>query len=132
VIIDGQNLEDGKGISRQEFYERLPKMKIPPTTATASSGTYQELYEKIFHQGARNILSIHASSLAWSLKQNGGWVNITTAKLKISVLASCCNCDNKISSSMFLSLVAFSSISSNNIFVSLEVKRFKLNISLQS
>jgi DegV family protein with EDD domain len=63
VIIEGRNLEDGKDISRQELYERLPKMKTPPTTATASSGTYQKLYEKLFRQGASHILSIHASSL---------------------------------------------------------------------
>jgi DegV family protein with EDD domain len=63
VIIDGVSLEDGKGISREEFYERLPAMQSPPTTATASSGTYQQLYEELFSQGASDIISIHASSL---------------------------------------------------------------------
>jgi len=62
VVIDGQELEDRKDISRQEFYERLPDMKRPPTTATASSGAYQELYEKLLNQGFEYILSIHASS----------------------------------------------------------------------
>jgi DegV family protein with EDD domain len=62
VIIDGQNLEDGKGISRREFYERLPDMKSPPTTATASPGRYQQLYEKLFQGGTTHILSIHAAS----------------------------------------------------------------------
>ncbi len=61
VIINGQSLEDGKGISREEFYKRLPGMTTPPTTATASSGTYHQLYEKLFLQGAKQILSIHAS-----------------------------------------------------------------------
>jgi len=63
VIIEEQSLEDGKDITRQEFYERLPTMKKHPTTATASSGAYQQLYEKLFQQGASQILSIHASSL---------------------------------------------------------------------
>lgn len=63
IIIEGQSLEDGKGLSRQEFYQRLPAMTNPPTTATASSGTYIELYERLFKQGATHILSIHASSL---------------------------------------------------------------------
>ena len=62
VIIDGQSLEDGKDISRKEFYERLPEMANPPTTATASSGTYQQLYERLFDQGASHIISIHVAS----------------------------------------------------------------------
>jgi DegV family protein with EDD domain len=62
VIIDGQTLVDGKDISREEFYQRLPGMKVPPTTGTASSGAYQQLYQELFEQGADQIVSIHASS----------------------------------------------------------------------
>lgn len=63
LIIDGKSLEDNKDISRQEFYERLPSMKTPPTTATASTGTYQQLYEEILQKGAHHIISVHAASL---------------------------------------------------------------------
>jgi DegV family protein with EDD domain len=63
IVIDGQSMEDGRDLSRYEFYERLPALKQPPTTATASSGTYEALYEKLLAQGASHILSIHASSL---------------------------------------------------------------------
>lgn len=62
VVIDGQELEDRKDISRKEFYERLPDMKQPPTTATASSGAYQEIYKKLINQGYEHVISIHASS----------------------------------------------------------------------
>ena len=62
VVIGGKQLEDRKDISRQEFYERLPGMKQPPTTATASSGAYQEIYDKLLNQGFEYIVSIHASS----------------------------------------------------------------------
>jgi DegV family protein with EDD domain len=62
VIIDGQSFVDGKDISRDDFYQRLPLMKTPPTTGTASSGTYQDLYQKLLDQGADQVLSIHASS----------------------------------------------------------------------
>lgn len=62
VVIGGQELEDRKDISRKEFYERLPDMKQPPTTATASSGAYQEIYKKLIDQGYEHIVSIHASS----------------------------------------------------------------------
>ncbi len=63
IIVDGKSLEDGVDITRQEFYEKLVSMKTLPTTATASSGVYQQLYERLLGQGAKNILSIHASSL---------------------------------------------------------------------
>jgi DegV family protein with EDD domain len=63
LVIEGQSLEDGRGISRQEFYERLPTLKNLPTTATASSGVYQELYERLLRSGADYIVSIHPSSL---------------------------------------------------------------------
>ena len=63
MYVEGQSLkDDGKSISRQKFYEWLPEMKTFPTTGTASSGTYQELYESILKQGAKHILSIHTSS----------------------------------------------------------------------
>ena len=46
VIIDGKSFQDGIDISRFDFYTQLPYMKTPPTTATASSGTYHQLYSK--------------------------------------------------------------------------------------
>lgn len=63
IVIDGKGIEDGQGISRADFYRQLPTMLSQPTTATASSGVYQQLYEKIFQQGVSYILSIHPSTL---------------------------------------------------------------------
>jgi DegV family protein with EDD domain len=63
IVIDDVSVEDGVGISREEFYQRLPTMKSIPTTGTASSGIYQKLYQEIFAQGASHILSIHPSGL---------------------------------------------------------------------
>jgi DegV family protein with EDD domain len=63
LVIDGNSIEDGKGLTRQEFYQSLPGMKSFPSTATASSGAYQVLYEMLFQEGFTHILSIHASSL---------------------------------------------------------------------
>jgi len=62
IIIDGKSLEDKKDISRHEFYQRLPGMKTSPTTATASIGSYQRLYEKLFKNNISQIISIHAAS----------------------------------------------------------------------
>jgi DegV family protein with EDD domain len=63
IVISGESLEDGAGISRDEFYTRLPQMKSTPSTATASSGAYQALYESLLQAGYENILSIHTSKL---------------------------------------------------------------------
>jgi len=62
IVMEGKSIEDGQGISRQEFYERLPDMDPLPTTSTASSGKYQELYENIFSRSYDQIISIHAAS----------------------------------------------------------------------
>jgi DegV family protein with EDD domain len=63
LVIEGESLVDGVDITRAEFYERLPLMKSPPTTAAASSGTYQQLYDRLLQQGFTHILSIHVSTL---------------------------------------------------------------------
>ncbi|GAB4475019.1 MAG: DegV family protein [Anaerolineales bacterium] len=61
VIIDGKSYEDRKDLSREKFYTLLPTLKNIPTTATAPSGIYQELYERLLSEGKEFILSIHAS-----------------------------------------------------------------------
>jgi len=63
LVIDGKSIEDGSGISRRDFYERLPHMEIPPTTATPSMGTFEKHYQQLFEQGFQEILSVHVSSL---------------------------------------------------------------------
>ena len=62
LIVAGQEFEDGKGITREEFYNRLPRLRTPPTTATASAGVYGSLYERLFEESFDFILSIHAAS----------------------------------------------------------------------
>jgi len=63
LIIDGQSIEDGKGLTRHEFYERMPTMQTTPTTSTPSAGKFHEIYEELFQQGYSEIISIHVSSL---------------------------------------------------------------------
>ena len=63
IVIEGQEVEDGESFSRQAFYEKLPFMKSFPTTSTASSGSYQKLYESLLQKGYNQIISLHASSL---------------------------------------------------------------------
>lgn len=63
LVVNGQSLEDGHGISREELYQQLPSMKISPTTAAPSSGTFQTVYETLLLNGADEIISIHVSSV---------------------------------------------------------------------
>jgi DegV family protein with EDD domain len=59
MVIDGKSLRDGVDITREEFYNRLPAMKTLPTTATAASGIYSNLYEERLSQGCDHVFSIH-------------------------------------------------------------------------
>ena len=61
LIIDGKSIEDDENYSRRDFYLQLPEMASFPTTSTASTGTYQALYDKILGSGYDQVLSIHCS-----------------------------------------------------------------------
>lgn len=63
LIMDGKSIEDGAGITRKEFYEQLPNLEKPPTTATPSAGAFEKLYRQLIAEGFQKIISIHVSSL---------------------------------------------------------------------
>jgi DegV family protein with EDD domain len=67
LVVDGRSLEDGHGITREEFYARMPTMQTPPTTATPSRGTFENIFESLLRKGYKSILSIHVSSLLSSM-----------------------------------------------------------------
>ncbi len=62
LYVDGKTYVDGESITREEFYTRMPTMKIPATTAAPSAGSFMERYEKLLSAGAEKIISIHAAS----------------------------------------------------------------------
>jgi DegV family protein with EDD domain len=62
LVIEGQSYEDGRGMTREQFYERLPDMQQLPSTGTPSAGTFEKLYRQLFDQGAEQIISIHIAS----------------------------------------------------------------------
>jgi DegV family protein with EDD domain len=57
--LGGHSYEDGNGLSREEFYQRLPTLPVPPTTSAPSVGSFLERYERLFNTGAAYILSFH-------------------------------------------------------------------------
>ena len=60
LILDGKEYADGVGISREEFYTRLPAFQTQPTTAAPSIGDFSTCYQSLLARGCDHILSIHA------------------------------------------------------------------------
>lgn len=61
LILDGKEYKDGIGISREEFYTRLPSLHTPATTAAPSIGDFLAPYQALLESGCDHILSIHVS-----------------------------------------------------------------------
>ena len=62
LVLDGKEYADGIGISREEFYNRLPSLQTPPTTAAPSIGDFATPYENLLTHGCDHVISIHAAS----------------------------------------------------------------------
>lgn len=88
LVVNGRSLEDGRGISREELYRQLPSMKVSPTTAAPSSGSFQHLYEDLLSGGADEIISIHVSSLLSGM-YNSALVAARTIGQRVHVVDSC-------------------------------------------
>jgi DegV family protein with EDD domain len=62
LVLEGKEYADGIGITREEFYTRLPSFHTPPTTATPSIGNFATPYETLLSAGCSHILSIHPAA----------------------------------------------------------------------
>jgi DegV family protein with EDD domain len=67
VVIDGKEYTDGIGITREEFYRRLPSLRTPPTTAAPSIGEFSTRYDSLLSRGCDHIISIHAAGVLTSI-----------------------------------------------------------------
>ncbi|HLO30136.1 MAG TPA: DegV family protein [Anaerolineales bacterium] len=67
LIIGGKEYVDEKGITREEFYKRLPTLQSQPTTAAPSIGDFSTRYESFLRRGYDHILSIHAAGALTSI-----------------------------------------------------------------
>ena len=59
--IEGKSYIDGVNLSREEFYNWMPSMKTPASTAAPSVGSFAEHYEKLLSSGAEKIISVHVA-----------------------------------------------------------------------
>jgi len=68
-IMDGKEYADGIGMSREEFYKKLPLLHASrqPTTAAPSIGDFSARYESLLTRGCDQILSIHAAGALTSI-----------------------------------------------------------------
>jgi len=62
INMQGESRLDGIGISRQEFYERMPGCYPPPTTSGPGIEIFTQAYHRLAKAGASEILSIHVAS----------------------------------------------------------------------
>jgi DegV family protein with EDD domain len=68
LVIDGKEYVDGKDLTREEFYKRLPSLRTQPTTAAPSIGDFATRYDSLLTKsGCDHILSIHAAGALTSL-----------------------------------------------------------------
>jgi DegV family protein with EDD domain len=61
INVGSQSYRDRVDLSREEFYERLPKFEHAPTTAAPGPEFFRQIYEQLASEGATEILSIHIS-----------------------------------------------------------------------
>jgi len=61
LVLEGIEYADGTGISREDFYTRMPALRTPPTTAAPSIGDFATPYETLLTQGCDHIISIHSA-----------------------------------------------------------------------
>jgi len=67
LIIDGKEYVDGKDITREDFYRRLPAFHAQPTTAAPSIGDFSVRFASLLTRGCDHILSIHAAGALTSI-----------------------------------------------------------------
>jgi DegV family protein with EDD domain len=67
IVLDGKEYVDGVTITREEFYNRLPALRTPPTTAAPSIGEFAASYETMLSRGFDHVISIHVSGTLTSM-----------------------------------------------------------------
>lgn len=67
LVIEGEQYVDGEGITRDEYYRRLPAMKTHPTTAAPALGEFVSRYSKLFAQGCAHVISVHTAGTLTSI-----------------------------------------------------------------
>jgi DegV family protein with EDD domain len=67
LVLEGIEYADGVGLSREDFYKRLPSIQTQPTTAAPSMGEFSSRYDTLLTRGCDHVLSIHAAGALTSI-----------------------------------------------------------------
>ena len=69
LAMGGKEYIDGKDITREEFYRKLPTLNASqqPTTAAPSIGDFAARYDSLLRRGCDHVLSIHAAGALTSI-----------------------------------------------------------------
>jgi hypothetical protein len=70
INMDENSYKDGVEISRAAFYEQLPDLLQPATTAAPGVGLFEETYRTLIERGAKKIISIHVTRSLSSIFEN--------------------------------------------------------------
>lgn len=62
VLFGDESFRDGVDLDGREFYRRLSKSPMTPTTSTPPPGLFEETYRTLIRQGATGILAMHIGS----------------------------------------------------------------------
>ena len=61
ILFGDEELQDGVDIQSEQFFRRLQREPVTPTTAQPSVGLFRQAYEKLIADGAAEIVSLHVS-----------------------------------------------------------------------
>lgn len=79
VNFQEETYTEGVDITNEEFYEKLEKAEVLPTTSQPSPGEFIALYEELLAEGYDSIISIHISDHMSGTRQSA---NIAGEKIK--------------------------------------------------
>jgi len=69
VVVNGEAYADGRGLSREAFYRRLPEMSPLPTTAAPSVGEFSQVYARAL-EDTEAVVAVHCASTLSSIYQH--------------------------------------------------------------
>jgi DegV family protein with EDD domain len=86
INIGDKSYLDGVDFSRNDFYAKLPYIIPRPKTSAPGIGIYSEVYERMFAEGADQILSMHIHSGLSNLSNAARLAAGTVEKIKVTVV----------------------------------------------
>lgn len=88
INIGQESYLDGAGLSRAEFYRRLPDYDPLPTTAAPGIGRFAQVYENLAKEGASEVISIHAYSKFSNLCNTAQLAADTINTIRVTIVDS--------------------------------------------